>query len=1018
MDDITFAQNTKKTFIEWKGKNIEVIDDEISIRIKNNASISEFTNIIDSLGFQILVFPDEMGIAILKLNSKFKIIDAIETLRKINSIENAAPIVTVHALVTPNDTYYNNQWGLAKIGATSAWAVTTGSADVKIGILDSGIPMLNNSLSHPDLQSSARIILGNDYINDGDGVKDKYGHGTHVAGIASAETNNNTGISGVSWNTKLIIEKVLDFQGSGNSYSVYEGVVDAVVKGAKVINLSFGSTTDDPLFESAILYARSHNNGVLLVIAAGNYDQLNNPNKIVEYPAAYSTTYDNVIAVSATTSTDVLADYSSTGPEITVSAPGDNIYSTLPNYQVTLNLPPYSFQQNYDNDSGTSMAAPFVSGLAGLILSKYSSLTPAQIRQAIELSAVDLGTTGFDNLYGYGRINADKALHSLYVPQEFSTIQVAITAATSGQTIYVTGSQTLSSNLTVPSGITLTIKSGATISLNGYSITTGYTSTSSGGTISEETGVVVNGLTSTLFDSNNNIKGLFGGTIQAAINVVPSITGQSQYLKVSPGVHSGNVTASNIINLYISSSTGSPVIIQGNLSFSNCQGLNLYLISASSLYLNNCPISILRGVDLNLSGGQGLSVYNCMNLSYSGGEITVSGGYGCTINTASGLIFNNDYELTNIYGNGWGIWTRSGSSVQVTNGYFCSNSYDDLIADAGTTIQAMSCYFKNASPKTSGSGVSTASNQTNGYCTGLMKIADNPSSNTSPILSDPNFAEFTAIENKHFDLISRSSSIKAGTENFNSEYQDIANNYTDFINKYPNSVYSKTAMTSVVQIYEMLSNYNGINTFLQNQLSTKQTNTNLLGLAKRFMIDYYRGVKDFQSALIQSNTIINDKTSDVDLLCDALFNKGLIYSHDLNKPDSANECFSSIIKNYPSSNIVSFAEKELGLLGVNVENLQKESISSNSAKLNYRLENYPNPFNPTTNIKYQLPKNGFVTLKVYDILGREVATLVNENQQAGSYSVLFDASKLASGIYIYTIHANDFVQSKKMNLVK
>jgi choline kinase len=139
MSDIVFTQIMNKTSIEWKGKNIEVVDDEISIKIKNNASISEFNSKIDSLGFQILNIPDDMGIAILKLNNKVKIIEAIEILRKINLIENASPIVTIHAFVTPNDTYYSYQWDLPKIGAASAWDVTTGSADVKIGILDTGI---------------------------------------------------------------------------------------------------------------------------------------------------------------------------------------------------------------------------------------------------------------------------------------------------------------------------------------------------------------------------------------------------------------------------------------------------------------------------------------------------------------------------------------------------------------------------------------------------------------------------------------------------------------------------------------------------------------------------------------------------------------------------------------------------------------------------------------------------------------------------------------------------------------
>jgi thermitase len=205
---------------------------------------------MESLGFKVLDTPDDMGMARLQIKETTKIIDAVEYLSKQDFTEDASPIVTTHAFLSTNDQYYNNQWGLPKIEAPSAWDITTGSSNVTIGILDSGIPMLNNSLSHPDLQNSTRIILGNDYINEGSGVKDKNGHGSHVAGIASAETNNTTGIAGVSWNTKLFIVKVFDSLGTGSAYTFYMGVRNAVDNGAKVINFSGGGMNTDSYFWS------------------------------------------------------------------------------------------------------------------------------------------------------------------------------------------------------------------------------------------------------------------------------------------------------------------------------------------------------------------------------------------------------------------------------------------------------------------------------------------------------------------------------------------------------------------------------------------------------------------------------------------------------------------------------------------------------------------------------------------------------------------------------------------------
>jgi thermitase len=165
---------------------------------------------VESLGFTVLDSPDDMSMARLQVPRSMNILEALEKVRYTSLVEGADPITIMHVSATPNDQYYSNQWGLLKVSATSAWDITTGNSNIIIGILDTGIPLQNNSLSHPDLQNSSRIILGNDYTGDGDGVKDRHGHGTHVIGIASAETNNSIGVAGMSWNTKIFVVQVFD----------------------------------------------------------------------------------------------------------------------------------------------------------------------------------------------------------------------------------------------------------------------------------------------------------------------------------------------------------------------------------------------------------------------------------------------------------------------------------------------------------------------------------------------------------------------------------------------------------------------------------------------------------------------------------------------------------------------------------------------------------------------------------------------------------------------------------------
>lgn len=190
--------------------------------------------------------------------------------------------------------------------------------------------------------------------------------------------------------------------------------------GARAINFSGGGVSPSSTAELAVQYA--NNDSVLIVASSGNDDSS------VIWPAAYSTNYSNVIAVGATQYNDQRSFYSNYGAELNVVAPGGahddgypvdpgDIYSTMPNYTVTLNGYPYYVTQNYGYLPGTSMAAPHVSGLAALILSVQPSLGPSQLRALIQETADDKGTPGRDDYYGYGRVNAYIALATFLGPE-------------------------------------------------------------------------------------------------------------------------------------------------------------------------------------------------------------------------------------------------------------------------------------------------------------------------------------------------------------------------------------------------------------------------------------------------------------------------------------------------------------------------------------------------------------------------------------------------------------------------
>lgn len=281
----------------------------------------------------------------------------------------------------PNDPGLDNQYGLVAIRAPQGWDKNTGSTTVTIAIVDTGV-----DLTHADL--AGKLVTGKNYITLGADPQDDNGHGTHVAGIAAAITNNSIGVAGVSWGARIMPVKVLAASGSGSIDNVALGIIWAVNNGAQVINLSLGCACETPpgTLEAAVNFA--YENGATLVAAVGN-----GVSNFVFYPARFP----HVIAVAATDSSNNHAPFSRFGPEVDVSAPGALIYST---YRNSI----YSFM------SGTSMSTAFVSGLAAILrgLPNYSS--PDQIAGALESSALDLGTTGRDDLFGFGLIQADAAI--------------------------------------------------------------------------------------------------------------------------------------------------------------------------------------------------------------------------------------------------------------------------------------------------------------------------------------------------------------------------------------------------------------------------------------------------------------------------------------------------------------------------------------------------------------------------------------------------------------------------------
>lgn len=361
--------------------------DEVVVKMQPSYSTEERLKLHRDVGGQVVQQVQSLGIDILHFDG-IPMERILERLKSDPRVLYAEPNYKTEAFEMTNDPalLQNLQWGLLKVQAAanseSAWTITRGRTSITVAVLDTGIDANNE-----DLRGKVIAVKN---CTDSNTSDDRYGHGTHVAGIIAANTNNNLGVASVGYNISLINAKGLSDSGSGYYSWLADCLVWASDNGAKVINMSLGGSSDSQLLSDAINYA--WNKGVVLVAAAGN-----SGSSTPSYPAYYS----QVLSVAATDQNDAKASFSNFGSWVDVAAPGVSIYSTLPTVQNAFK------QTGYGYASGTSMATPFVAGLAGLLFS-VGSFDNDNVVRLIQDNADKIAGTGSNWIFG--RINAYQSL--------------------------------------------------------------------------------------------------------------------------------------------------------------------------------------------------------------------------------------------------------------------------------------------------------------------------------------------------------------------------------------------------------------------------------------------------------------------------------------------------------------------------------------------------------------------------------------------------------------------------------
>jgi hypothetical protein len=725
-------------------------------------------------------------------------------------------------------------------------------------------------------------------------------HGTHVAGIAAAVTNNKIGVASIGFRSRILPVKCTadnDTRANGGGYILdgYRGIVYAAQMGATVINCSWGGQGGSQFEQDIITYATGQ--GALVVASAGN-----DGSAVFFSPAGYK----GVLGVAATGFEDRKSNYSNYGTAVDVCAPGDDILSTVP-------------PTGYASFWGTSMASPLAAGLAALVRACYPQLTPLQVGEQVRVTCDDISTRNpsYAGQLGHGRINALRALTDSTLPS-VRLQSYAISDLPGGN-----------GNGTAQPGETLSVRCVVRNFLAATSPATTLQLTSLTPFITVVQGSFPFGALGTL-DSASNSASPFRVYVEQ--NVPPSDTAIVQ-LRVQDGSYADTETFSFLVN---------PTYQTHNINT-----IELTLTNNGALGFFDYPDNT-EGVGF---------VFNGNNYLFEGGLILGTSAtklVSVVRNEIGGQdadFFSNDFYTLKMPG----IVSQQDGNTQFTDGLAPSAN------QLGVTVQMFSYAFSNTS---------------DAHYIILRYDIKNTTTDTLKNLHAGIFLDW-----------------------------DIGD---PTVKNYEKNVSSYDSTRCLGYCYDVTRSWKG-----------------------------YVGIRALDSAA-SFRSLVNDGT--IDLSRGGKWNwiSGGLALTEAGPADMHHVIASGPYTIAPNdSQTVGFAlvagDSSLGDIQQNADAAKAKWIALRRSAfipvfvsddhmpppLTFSLgQNYPNPFNPTTTIRYQLSANSFVTLKVFDILGREVAALVNEAQRPGIYRVKWDASGLPSGVYFYRMHAGEFVATRKAVLMR